>query len=370
MLGSSMKLRNQTGRFFKTRMAYILLFTILIFTKVGSGNFFKPGAIDLQAVKAFPNPIYFGSESFGLFALHKLFGIQNAAEWQRLHLVICIIFSLFCLWKLSSISPGRAYLLGAIILASPLPLTIFMHIGDGTVLVLIGWTLTIFSEKRWMRLLGFSLTISAHPEHALIGMLCVYLLSTTQYKKILPREIWQNLGVAIVSLILVQAWVLDAHIPGRAYLLVQYALVGPTFFLRSFPYSLISWLGIFWPIFLYLVLRERNQFVRLKLLLTCLLIPGIFTILTADGTRVFVSLAFPCICILINSSLKEISIATISKEGIKIAIAAAILFPPLYILNGSLIMPWSTVVDNASQKINSSYTKWVDTTFFNFIRKY
>lgn len=155
--------------------------------------------------------------------------------------------------------------------------------------------------------IGATLAVLSSPEHAFVSALCLMLLVHALGDDQSPHRARIYLAISTVGFVAVQVWqrvaggtgsrldrLLDVSVTG------SHSLQG---FLQLWPLSVYSWLGPLWIIVLLAASELRGRR-GLTAILAVVVVPAFFTIITLDGTRVFVSIGLVPLVVLIRSSFE------------------------------------------------------------------
>ena len=183
---------------------------------------------------------------------------------------------------------GRIALIFAV--SWPLLLADFSWLGIGNAALPI-FVVLFTLGRQWLivgvGLIGWTLT---HPEQAFAGSLSLLLLSFASEFAYWRKRAAVAVVVTGLTFVAGALWLANAGLGGRAGMLPETALVGFTGFLRNDFVGICSWWGLWWLAVIALLIGLRGSS-RIWLVSSLVLVPGLFTIITLDGTRVFSSVA-------------------------------------------------------------------------------
>jgi len=253
-----------------------------------------PGALNL------PNPPGYLTTSIGNIALARAVGAFSVKEWMVLHEILVIVaISLGAL-----LASRRTYLpqpvLILVLFTSTAFSTLSTTIGIYDPVTLIGAIIFTLARCKLLIFFGAAFMAIGNAEQAVLAALSLFLLSTVPQFREWRNRAATGLATTVTILLVLQLWILSSRasscFPGctrfeaiEGYLPLAFSnfLVAPTF-------AIWSWYGVSWSI-VSCVIAVSNGRHRILLALSLIAIPGLATLLTADGARVFGLITFPSI---------------------------------------------------------------------------
>ena len=148
--------------------------------------------------------------------------------------------------------------------------------------------------------------VLSHPELALAGAFSLLVLT------FIPEfSYWRRRAAAAVFLAgtctaLGAIWLANAGVASRGGVLQENAVVSLTAFLRNGTLGVYSWWAFWWIVVVALLIGISGSS-RTWLALALVVIPGLFTLITLDGTRVFSSVAAASGVVVITVAVRTMS---------------------------------------------------------------
>lgn len=249
---------------------------------------------------------------------------------------LMIIAMLMGLWR--AIRPLGPWARPALVLIALSPAFVMMiqTVGHNDMFMLAGSLLVVLARRRPLIVLGAILAALGNPEHALISALCLTLVSFAVDRDRLRWRTAAYLGVSAVIFIGVQVWQrVEGSSGSRLQRLLD--LSGTTLpsvraFLDGWPIAIYSWLGPLWIVVVLILwsLRERRAMLAA---LAVIIIPGLCTIVTLDGTRVFVSIGLAALVALIAGTFRlQWSGRPPTARLLGAMLAALVVFPAIFVV--------------------------------------
>lgn len=285
-----------TGRLGSRLMQLDLrLFVVLIAAVTAlKTTFFWRGSFFYQEAEAFPEPVTHFSNNFLAVVIHRSAGDHISAWFLGLSLtalaaaVICFIYFL----SRETSSPEDRRIIIILAFSWPAVLVVLPWIGNGTAFLPLFLLLGILAKRLWLRLVGIVLAVATHPEHTLVGLLLLLILSLgSEFRHFRPAAL-QGFVVALLGTGLSTLWLYSQASPSRLGALSSGADFAFPFALRYGALGVYTWWGMWWIVvaIAFTLVGKRTRWV---LALVGIIVPGIFTSITADYTRVFVGITIP-----------------------------------------------------------------------------
>lgn len=231
-------------------------------------------------------------------ALARVTGAFSVNEWMVLHEILVLL--VICLGAL--LASRQTYLpqpvLMLVLFSSTAFSTLSTTIGIYDPVTLLGALSFTLARSRVLIFLGAGLMALGNAEQAVLASLSLFLLSTVPQFKDWRNRAATGVATTFVVLLMLQLWMLYSRasscFPGctRFEAIEEYLPLSVSNFLVAPNSAIWSWYGVSWPIISCVVVITigRN---RILIVLSLLAIPGLATLLTADGARVFGLIAFP-----------------------------------------------------------------------------
>lgn len=276
----------------------------------------------------FPAPAGYVSASFGQVVFAWIFGLENTTTWVATHfLLTALAMTLIVVLVSRNNQVPRAYLI-LVVVAATSTSTVLLSLGKYDVFTFMGAALLILARTNWIAALGAMIMASGNPEQAILGSLALILLTFIEpFRRYRSRAVF-SLAFSVSAWIVVQIWFLSSGIDlGRLALVPVFLGESLSNFAVSPLGEIWSWLGAGWFIAIpALILIETKS--RWLLLISLILIPGIATLVTADGARVFGAISFP-VFVATGIWLAQVKVgpSRFAKQAVGIFLILSILAP-------------------------------------------
>jgi hypothetical protein len=242
-----------------------------------------------------PGPSYKSSAILGPALAHAL-GLHTPRGWTLLHAVLSAAAMGVAVWltcRTAGDQRSRRVTLVWLALA-PGATCLLQLIGHYDVFVLLGATLLGFARGAGTALIGGALVGATNP-----GQGCILLLAYACVACALGRPVWRaswafGAGCAVcAAAVAAWQWSLDVAITSRVSLLLPNLGRGLRGTLIAGTMASYAWYGLAWPLVVAAIVGLRHERrARALLTLGLVVIPAFSSMLTLDGTRVFVCAAW------------------------------------------------------------------------------
>lgn len=375
------------GLFLLNCRPWVLGLIALALAILRNGIHFDIGSQDyVDGARALPAPLNWFSSSWGTLVFGRLTGLDaSKTVWNTGYLIAALaVLILACLLVLLRPTPRRR--VAVLLLAcSPLPTVILFGIGRYDLFLITGSALVALGRRWWLVVIGALIATSANPEQSIVASLCLLLVAGAPRFRAKRRDALIFFGIAVVNWVGVTLWFSHYNVDGsRALLFPVWIAKSLQGFVEAFPLSLYSWYGVLWPLVLFVVgsLTGRSRWLVLSGLF---LLPGLFTVTTLDGTRVFVCVVTAAALFVVHEQLHTISHGEVSQllpdpvrsgpdPGNAGAFAGAIavavvLLPAIYYTgyNGYIGVPWDIVRTPLDEAVKS-WEDWMHPIMDKFNR--
>lgn len=343
---------------------------------VRNGVHFDIGSKDFAAgAQALPEPLNWFSSSWGPLVFGRITGLDASENTWNTGYLIATLAALIAGAVVVLLRPTPRRRVALVLLAcSPLPTVLLYGVGRYDLFLITGSALVALSTRWWIVVLGSLIACSANPEQSIVAALCLLLVAGAPRFRAKRRDALIFGGIAVVNWIGVTLWFDRYDVDGsRALLFPVWVAKSVQGFLEAFPLSLYSWYGALWLVVLFVAgsLTGRSRWFVLAGLF---LLPGLFTVTTLDGTRVFVCVAMAAALFVVHEQLHTIEHGEVSRllpapvrsgpdPGNLGAFAGAvtvavILLPAIYYygFNGYIGVPWDIV----RVPLDEATTNWED----------
>lgn len=257
-------------------------------------TFFWRGSFFYQEAAAFPEPVTHFSNNFLAVVIHRSAGDYVSAWFLGLSLIAlaaAIISFIYFLSRDTSCPENRRII---IILAFSWPavLVVLPWIGNGTAFLPLFLLMGLLAKRLWVRIVGIVFAVATHPEHTLVGLLLLLILSMSSEFRCFRPAALQGFIVALLGTALSTLWLYAQASPSRMGALSSGADFALPFAFRYGTLGAYTWWGLWWIVVAvaFALVGKRTRWV---LALVGIVVPGIFTSITADYTRVFVGITIP-----------------------------------------------------------------------------
>jgi hypothetical protein len=314
--------------------------------------------VHLDFAKQFPVPIrsYKATSVVGT-ALAFLLGIRKKEAWWYLHiagtlLLACVAGMLIArLMKDSKQRRAAAILL----MLSPAPIVLLQLVGHYDLFTLFGGILLGLAPSWPYALLSGLLVGFSHGEQGVV-MAAATAAVGTGLRIDFKTRIAAFVAACGAARLFVWCWfaAYDWSVRDRAALLDYHLARSVLGFLRASTAALYTWYGPLWIVILAALWAQRHDRRSLLALVAGLIvIPGLATVVTLDGTRVFICCALPGLCWLLRELLTQRTrwSQTLPVYALTGIIVIAAPFLPAYMAWrwGRLLTPWAHVVPDGRQ---------------------
>lgn len=257
-------------------------------------TFFWRGSFFYAETEAFPKPVTHFSSNFLAIALHRIsepfvsVGFLGASV-----IALASAIWLFIVYVSREISDNEDRRIVIILgFTWPAVMVVLPWIGNGTAFLPLFVLIAMMSRSRLLSGLGLLLAIATHPEHTFVGFaLLAVLTSRPEFRRFRKRAFIATV-VSLACVLLVTVWLSSEASPSRAGALSSGVEFAFPFALRHGILGVYTWWGLWWLV-LAAVLVVTSIRTRWLVFSVGVVVPGIFTAITADYTRVFVGITIP-----------------------------------------------------------------------------
>jgi len=251
----------------------------------------------LPASIALPQPVGYFSASLGNLIIGKLLGVNSVSSWVVLHILLlltCLAMVVILIHK-SDLAPRATMIV--IVAAVPVTATLFSSIGKYDVVTFLGAIIVGLARHKVGVLAGALIMSLGNPEQAILALICLLFLSNLTEFQVSKKYLQMGLALSIVLYLGIQVWMITGGIVSNRISLLPYWLgLSLSNFLNAPFNNLWSWYGFFW-LFIIIAFLSMKGSNRKRLFVCFLVIPGMTTIITADGVRVFSMIVLPSLLV-------------------------------------------------------------------------
>lgn len=279
-----------------SQLPIAVLVVSMLFVQIIRTGIQRSDNIETYVVTAasFPEIYSYWRTSLFFQWIPQVFPLSTSRSW----LVAYVIMTIFTLAMLilgivkTQLDPTTKKLFLAIAILGPFTTILFTEIGRYDVFVLLGSVIAGLSGSVVLRSLGILIMLFGNFEQAIVAVACLLLVIVLSHNwKHSAKMIFSAVFLIFVNYLTLRAIYPDFSLLGgdtrSAWLLREFrnALQAQT---ASLPLLLISFYGVAWIFVVQFLLSEPNRVRQLVRLFSLVLIPGVATVMTFDGTRVFV----------------------------------------------------------------------------------
>lgn len=265
------------------------------FVLAKDGISFATGNVEnfyLPASQALPSATGYFSSSIGNLALARLLGVDSVAGWLVLHGVLVALAIGLALVLAGHTDMAPRNVMVAVLLSSSALNALTGSIGIYDPVTFAGGVLLALGPRAWAKAAGILLLCLGNPEQAIVASACLLILSLHPLARHWRRTAAISVGCAVVVWVVMQVWLMSSG-AGSRVLVLPYLLGRSLETTMSSPWGVLwSWLGCGWLIVLALVVANRGQ-ARWVLVASLIAVPGVVTMITVDGARVFGLVVLP-----------------------------------------------------------------------------
>ena len=344
----------------------LLSFLWLMLMVVRSGlHFQNPSAILLETVERFPEPVSFASSNvFPIFILHVL-DINSEFRWKVFSSILTASVFFIILVSIQFRSGRLKDLYSAFVISTPIFTLLVGNVGLLDIFPLIFWLLYFFGPLKF-RSTSILLLMLSSPEQGLVSLIAIWLLEKSHGKSFTNNQIKKLLFQCLVIIAFLNLWILFNRIPSRGWLLVKNFFGSAEVFFLNFPHLFLSGYGPIWLIIFFYALRFSYNS-KYLFFISVVLVPTAFTILTLDGSRVFILVSVPLVIIILREIANDqSSLQMLSKNRLMI-ILILLSYPTIIVYGGVVYQPlnydfidtwmssfnvqWSILVENIQKSL-------------------
>jgi hypothetical protein len=297
----------------------------------------------VQALDDFPNISAYWRTSLLPLVLAKYLGVESSTGWVLLHLAatVAVIAGAAFLF-LRCLEVDDALLAFGLFLLSPIGTVLFGDIGFYDVWVIGGAIVLVLGRSSPVRILGALILLGGNFELGCVALLAysVWTLSLDDRSRFRQTVIESALASGVIYGLLMIVYRNAPDPDSRGEWLLDQAKGSIVSAVNVLPLLLFSFFGLLWLLVARYVSGRSSNGSRVWAFLGLVAIPALFTILTLDGTRVFVSIAAPATIAMIalRETLKQLGPIQLTRKNLLIAAA---LIPALQVHMGEIINPYA-----------------------------
>ncbi len=242
---------------------------------------YLPGALE------FPTAVGYFSGSFGQAAVASLLGVSTTTQWVALHGLLILAglgVAFWLIWRTGR--ETRSFLVLALAAATATA-SLLVSIGKYDVITFLGAVIFALARTTPVAIFGVAVMASGNPEQAIVASVAVLALSgAVEFRHLRARAV---IAVCVTGITwgIVQLWfALSGVGVGRLELVPVFLAESLARVITSPGNEIWSWLNAGW-LLAVIALFAATRLSRKWLVVALFVLPGLVTIITADGARVF-----------------------------------------------------------------------------------
>ena len=247
----------------------------------------------LDSANALPKPYDYSSSGVIGPVIVRMLGL-NATSWAFLAvLLIGASIALPVLATRMRSSDTKLWRLALLMfICWPATFTSIQFLGHYQDVLPLAVAIAMTSRNRVLIGIGLALAAFSNPEQAMFGFIALLIASWAPPLRIWRRRAIAGIAVAALWSVLAHAWLASNDIPSRFEMLrtdLQYSVSANV---SAGLTGIYAWWGPWWLLVILLALMSGKKGI-FPFLIGAVALPGVLTIITVDGTRVFASIAAP-----------------------------------------------------------------------------
>ena len=274
----------------------------------------------------------------------RLLGGPNDLIWWALGALLWLgVFALPIMLLCRKGVTGRLVAIG--VAASPAFAVTVSMIGHYDLWIISGSALVVLARRWWLALLGAVVAVLGNPEQAAPSALALLLVAGAWRHRRLAFRAVVYLGLAVGAITSVSVWARTAGAPSRSGAFWELIPLSLESFIGVWPLAVYAWLGPLWIVVVAAIAAMSGWSRRLLATIGVVAIPGVMSMTTLDGTRVFVAVGTGALVAMIALSLRG------PWKGWNPPVSA------LAIAGGVMVLSPSVIIDTAGS-IRLPYSDW------------
>lgn len=305
-----------------------------------------------SAAASLPEPSQYLSSSVGPSVVMRVLGGPPSLIWWAVGGGLwLIVFAVPILILARRGVRGRLLAIG--VAASPAFAVTVTMLGHYDLWIIAGSATLVLAKRNWVALLGALLAVLGNPEQALPSAFATLLVALAWRSRPLALRSLIYLGLAACTVGVVAVWASAAGGPSRSGGYLSLVPLSVDAFLGVWPLAVYSWLGPLWLVVLALVLVIPLWSSRALALGGVVVLPGLMSITTLDGTRVFAAVGTGALVALVSLALAGPLREWSPPDGALVIGGAALIFMPSVIVDtaGGIRLPYSDWIAQAKVRL-------------------
>jgi len=265
----------------------VLVLAVLLFKNAADIELRNIQEAYLPGAMEFPSAVGYFSGSFGQAAVASLLGVTTTTQWVGLHILLITTALGTAFWFVWRAGPETRSILILALASATATASLFASIGKYDVITYLGAVVFALAKTAPVSIVGAIIMASGNPEQAVVAAVAVLVLSfATEFRSLRARALVAVMVTAVIWAI-VQIWFASSGMGvGRIQLLPEYLAGSLARVIASPGNEIWSWLNSGW-LLVVLALFAVSRLSRKWLIAALILLPGLVTVITADGARVF-----------------------------------------------------------------------------------
>lgn len=283
-----------------------LVFSLLVLTLGGLRFGLKPVgppfvASFVEAAQAFPAAVNQNSTSLGIVLLMRGLGISGLVEWWFVAGLGCLASLLALALALRRMQSWWRVTLVVVVLSPAFGVLVGL-VGHYDLFTVAGSVVVVTARRHAVAAVGGVIACLGNPEQMAIAALALAIVSVA----LSGLRLRAGLLAGVVLLWTLGLRLLHGADSARLDLLVDRGMMLTSLrrWLADWPLATWAFLGPLW-ILLALCLTQRPWRARIAILAGCVVIPAVASILTLDGTRVFVATGIAALVGVVHLTWRE-----------------------------------------------------------------
>ena len=349
----------------RSQISLLLILLVILVLKVGiAWETYNIETFFIPASQALPTPVDWYSASVGHLAIPRLLGINSLQTWVALYalLVLIVLASTAFLGTRMRGVPAGAMLL--FVVSTTGVATTLVTLGKYDALTLFGAILIGLGRSRAMAFFGSLVMSLGNPEQAVVAAAALLLVSFAEELRSWRPRALIALITSTTSWAVIQVWMLSSGVWGsRLSLLSVWIQDSLDRVLRSPLNELWSWFGVTW-IVVFAVLIAVGRRSRVMVFLGLVVVPGLVTVITADGARVFGLVSLPALLAVAIFAWRSLPNSELTRSRVIGGYLLAWVAVPILVANWSLFQGLGSDV---VARVVGPITFWYDALWYYLV---
>jgi hypothetical protein len=256
-----------------------------------------------SAGQSLPVPSELLSSSLGPVGLMRVLGYPGDVAWWALGFILWLAAfggTIFYLARFGAL--GRLIAIG--VAASPAFAVTLSMLGHYDLWIIVGSAVVAVSSRRLLVVVGAVIATLGNPEQAVLSAIAVLLVAFAwgNRRSICSGAIF--LGIATLGFVSAWFWVSGSTSDGRSGIYLGFVSQSIDSIVGLWPLAVYAWLGPLWIGVIFLLALLPRWWPRGLAFSGVIVLPGLMSMTTLDGTRVFVAVGTGALLSLVVHSLR------------------------------------------------------------------